>query len=123
MNNCSKCSISHKDVSTCQSFLRCHLAHLKKQMAQQRAEYEAIVLSLEQQNKERDIEVKDLHSKLDQQRQWHRLVETKICNAERARKDAERKNETLQREMEEFFCTFGKLTSEEKLPEQIHQSF
>ncbi|KAG8128568.1 hypothetical protein E2320_015463, partial [Naja naja] len=114
MNNCSECSISRKDVSTCQNFLRCHLAHLKKQMAQQRAEYEAI-------NKERDIEVKDLHSKLDQQRQWHRLVEIKICNAERARKDAERKNETLQREMEEFFCTFGKLTSEEKLPEQIHQ--
>lgn len=79
--------------------------------------------SLEQQNKERNIEVKDLHSKLNQQRQWHRSMEIKICNAERARKDAERKNETLQREMEEFFCTFGKLTSEEKLPEQITQSF
>lgn len=60
---------------------------------------------------------------MNQQRQWHRLVEIKICNAERARKDAERKNEILQREMEEFFCTFGKLTSEEKLPEQITQRF
>ncbi|KAK9406515.1 ARHGAP24: Rho GTPase-activating protein 24 [Crotalus adamanteus] len=110
MNNGRECSISHNNISTCQSFLRCHFAHLKKQMAQQRAEYEAI-------NKEMDIEVKDLHSKLDQQRQWHRLMEIKICNVERACKDAERRNETLQKEMEDFFCTFGKLTSEKKLLE------
>ncbi|KAL7985793.1 hypothetical protein Chor_010959 [Crotalus horridus] len=110
MNNGRECSISHNNISTYQSFLRCHFAHLKKQMAQQRAD-------LEQKNKEMDIEVKDLHSKLDQQRQWHRLMEIKICNVERACKDAERRNETLQKEMEDFFCTFGKLTSEKKLLE------
>ncbi|XP_063152530.1 rho GTPase-activating protein 24-like [Candoia aspera] len=123
MSNCSECLTSCKDICTCQSSLRCHFANLKKQMAQDRAEYEAIILSLEQQNKELDLEVRDLHSKLDQQRKWHHLVEIRICNAERACKDAERRNEALQREMEEFFGTFGKLTSEKKMPEQITQSF
>lgn len=73
--------------------------------------------SLEQRNKELQSEMKDLHSKLGQQRKWYRLVEIKMRNAERARDDAERRNATLQREMEQFFDTFGELTNELKGPE------
>lgn len=44
-------------------------------------------------------------------------------NAEKAREDAEKQNETLQREMEEFFDTFRELRNEIKTPEQMAQSF
>lgn len=79
--------------------------------------------SLEQRNKELQLEIKDLLSKLRQQRKWYSLVEIKMRNAERAREDAEKRNEMLQREMEEFFDTFGELTNEVKKTERIIQSF
>lgn len=44
-------------------------------------------------------------------------------NAERAYEDAERRNEALQKEMEEFFNTFGGLASEMTIPEQMPQGF
>ncbi|XP_062976890.1 rho GTPase-activating protein 24-like [Elgaria multicarinata webbii] len=123
MSNCSECPLLSDDISTSQSSLQCHFVSLKQQMACQKAEYEAKILSLEQQNKELQLEIKDLHSKLGQQRKWYRLVEIKMCNAERAYEDAERRNEMLQREMEDFFDTFGELTEEIKTPEEIAQSF
>ncbi|XP_044310400.1 rho GTPase-activating protein 24-like [Varanus komodoensis] len=123
MSNCSECPLLNNDVSTSQNSLQCHFVSLKQQMARQNAEYEAKILSLEQQNKELQSEIKDLHSQLGQQRKWYRLVEIKMRNAERAYEDAERRNELLQREMEEFFDTFGELTSEIKIPEEITQSF
>lgn len=63
--------------------------------------------SLEQRNRELQSEIKDMHSKLGQQRKRHSLVEMKMQSAERAKEDAERRNEMLQKEMEEFFETFG----------------
>lgn len=50
-----------------------------------------------------------MQSKLGQQRKQHSLVEMKMRNAERAKEDAERRNEMLQKEMEEFFETFGEI--------------
>lgn len=50
-----------------------------------------------------------MHWKLGQQRKQHSLVEMKMRNAERAKEDAERRNEMLQKEMEEFFETFGEI--------------
>ncbi|XP_048343141.1 rho GTPase-activating protein 24-like [Sphaerodactylus townsendi] len=123
VSNCSEAPLSSNDTPTSQSSLQCHFVSLKQQMARQKAEYEAKITSLEQQNKELQLEIKDLHSKLGQQRKWYHLVEIKIRNAERAREDAERRNATLQREMEQFFDTFGELTKELKAPEQNAQSF
>ena len=50
-----------------------------------------------------------LCSRLEQHRRWHSLAEVKIRNVERARLDADRRNATLQREMEQFFKTFGEV--------------
>ncbi|KAM6055605.1 rho GTPase-activating protein 24-like isoform 1-T2 [Theristicus caerulescens] len=86
-----------------------HLANLKMLMSRQKAEYESKIASLEQRNRELQSEIKDLHSKLGQQRKWYHLVEMKMQNAERAKEDAERRNEMLQKEMEEFFETFGEI--------------
>ncbi|XP_026713778.1 rho GTPase-activating protein 24-like [Athene cunicularia] len=86
-----------------------HLANLKTLMSRQKAEYESKIASLEQRNRELQAEVKGMHSKLGQQRKWYSLVEMKMRNAERAKEDAERRNEMLQKEMEEFFETFGEI--------------
>lgn len=64
---------------------------------------------LEQRNRELQREIRDTQWQLGQQRQRHRLAEMKIRNAERAKEDAERRNEMLQKEMEEFFETFGEI--------------
>ncbi|XP_054832334.1 rho GTPase-activating protein 24-like [Eublepharis macularius] len=122
MSTCSEAPLSSNN-STNQSSLQCHFVSLKQQMAGQKAEYEAKITSLELRNKELQLEIKDLHSKLGQQRKWYHLVEIKMRNAERAREDAERRNATLQKEMEQFFDTFGELTNELKAPEQNAQSF
>ncbi|RXM96131.1 Rho GTPase-activating protein 24 [Acipenser ruthenus] len=92
-------------------------------MARQKAEYEAKIKSVEQRNEELELEVKNLHLNLEQQRKWYNIVEIKMRNAERAKADAEKRNAMLQREMEEFFDTFGDLTSEVKKTERIVQSF
>ncbi|XP_035194232.1 rho GTPase-activating protein 24-like [Oxyura jamaicensis] len=86
-----------------------HLACLRTLMSRQKAEYESRVASLEKRNRELQSEIKDMHSKLGQQRKQHSLVEMKMRNAERAKEDAERRNEMLQKEMEEFFETFGEI--------------
>ncbi|KAK1161046.1 hypothetical protein AOXY_G19924 [Acipenser oxyrinchus oxyrinchus] len=102
---------------------RCLLAGLKQQMARQKAEYEAKIKSVEQHNEELELEVKNLHLNLEQQRKWYNIVEIKMRNTERAKADAEKRNAMLQREMEEFFDTFGDLPSEVKKTERIVQSF
>lgn len=52
-----------------------------------------------------------LEEELDQERKQHRLLQIKLRNSERAREDAEKRNQLLQREMEEFFSTLGSLTA------------
>lgn len=51
-----------------------------------------------------------LEEELDQERKRYSMLEIKLRNAERAREDAERRNQLLQKEMEEFFSTLGNLT-------------
>ncbi|XP_027498912.1 rho GTPase-activating protein 24-like [Corapipo altera] len=86
-----------------------HPADLRMLMARQKAEYESKIARLEQQNRALQLEIQGMHWKLGQQRKWYRLVEVKMRNAERAKEDAERRNEMLQKEMEEFFETFGEM--------------
>lgn len=52
-----------------------------------------------------------LHEELDQERKKYTMAEIKLRNAERAKDDAERRNQMLQKEMEQFFSTFSDLTA------------
>ncbi|KAI1902972.1 hypothetical protein AGOR_G00022280 [Albula goreensis] len=103
--------------------MHCLLAGLRQQMARQKLEYESRIKSLEQQNESLQMELSGLRANLDQQRRWYSVVEIKMRNAERARADADRRNAALQREMEQFFDTFGELNSEARKAERIVQSF
>ena len=53
-----------------------------------------------------------LHEEVGQERKKYTMVEIKLRNAERAKDDAERRNQMLQKEMEQFFSTFGDLTTD-----------
>lgn len=79
--------------------------------------------SLEQRNEDLRAEVVRLKTNLTQQRDWYQVVEAKIVESERARAAAELHNATLQREMEQFFDTFGELNKEAKKTEYIVKSF
>lgn len=67
--------------------------------------------SLEQRNLELENEMVSLHEELDQERKKYTMAEIKLRNAERAKDDAERRNQMLQKEMEQFFSTFSDLTA------------
>ncbi|XP_051960686.1 rho GTPase-activating protein 24-like isoform X2 [Xyrauchen texanus] len=103
--------------------IQCLVAGLRQQMARQNAEYEAKINRLEQKNKALQGEVVGLRSTLEQQRRWVSVAEIKTRNVERARDDADRRNTTLQQEMEQFFKTFGELNAEARKINRIVQSF
>ncbi|KAM3613054.1 uncharacterized protein V6R79_019467 [Siganus canaliculatus] len=105
------------------SALRSILTGLQQQIVRQREEYEARIISLEQRNEELQVEVIRLKTNLTQQRHWYQVVQAKIVESERARAAAEIHNATLQKEMEQFFDTFGELNNEAKKTESIVKSF
>ncbi|XP_037317379.2 uncharacterized protein LOC119210948 [Pungitius pungitius] len=105
------------------SALRSLLTSLQQQIARQREEYEARILGLEQRNGELQAEVVLLKTNLTQQRSWYRAVRSKIQESERSRAAAELRNATLQKEMEQFFDTFGELNNEAKKTDYIVNSF
>ncbi|XP_034048392.1 rho GTPase-activating protein 24 isoform X2 [Thalassophryne amazonica] len=91
------------------SALHSLVASLKQEMHKQKNEYEARIKSLEQRNLELEMEMVSLHEELDQERKKYTMAEIKLRNAERAKDDAERRNQMLQKEMEQFFSTFSDL--------------
>uniref|UniRef100_UPI0037E784FE uncharacterized protein n=1 Tax=Semicossyphus pulcher TaxID=241346 RepID=UPI0037E784FE len=105
------------------SALRSLLTSLQQQIGRQREEYEERIIGLEQRNEELQVEVVRLKTNLAQQRHWYQVVQAKIVESERARTAAELRNATLQREMEQFFDTFGELNNEAKKTECIVKSF
>ncbi|XP_040904830.1 uncharacterized protein LOC121188948 [Toxotes jaculatrix] len=105
------------------SALRSLLTSLQQQIVRQRDEYEERIISLEQRNEELQVEVVQLKTNLAQQRHWYHVIQAKIVESERARAAAELRNATLQREMEQFFDTFGELNNEAKKTECIVKSF
>ncbi|XP_035525831.1 uncharacterized protein si:ch211-247j9.1 [Morone saxatilis] len=105
------------------SALRSLLTSIQQQIVRQREEYEARIISLEQKNEELQVEVVRLKANLVQQRHWYQVVQAKIVESERARTAAELRNATLQKEMEQFFDTFGELNNEAKKTECIVKSF
>ncbi|XP_027009220.2 rho GTPase-activating protein 22 isoform X1 [Tachysurus fulvidraco] len=103
--------------------IQCLVVGLRQQMARQKAEYEAKINRLEQRNEALRGQVAGLRETLEQQRRHVSVAEIKMRNMERARADADRRNAALQREMEQFFETFGELNSEARKTERIIQSF
>ncbi|XP_056140253.1 rho GTPase-activating protein 22-like [Lampris incognitus] len=99
------------------------LAELQEQITKQRAEYQARIKRLEECNKVLQEQVVVLSASLEQQKRWHSVAEIKMRNVERARVAADRRNATLQREMEQFFKMFGEISGEEKKGGRIVQSF
>ncbi|XP_062349036.1 rho GTPase-activating protein 24 isoform X2 [Cinclus cinclus] len=100
------------------SALHSLVSSLKQEMAKQKLEYETKIKSLEQRNLTLETEMMALHEELDQERKKFTMVEIKMRNAERAKEDAEKRNDMLQKEMEQFFSTFGELTVESRRPER-----
>nr|XP_020478226.1 uncharacterized protein LOC109973174 [Monopterus albus] len=105
------------------SALRSLLTSLQQQIVKQRKEYEERIISLEQRNEELQLKVVQLKTNLAQQQQWYEVVQAKIVESERSRAAAELRNAMLQREMEQFFDTFGELNDEAKKTELIVKSF
>ncbi|NWH70168.1 RHG24 protein, partial [Piaya cayana] len=99
------------------SALHSLVSSLKQEMVKQKLEYETRIKSLEQRNLNLETEIMALHEELDQERKKFTMVEIKMRNAERAKEDAEKRNDMLQKEMEQFFSTFGELTMEPHRPE------
>ncbi|KFQ13783.1 Rho GTPase-activating protein 24, partial [Leptosomus discolor] len=96
------------------SALHSLVSSLKQEMVKQKLEYETRIKSLEQRNLTLETEMMALHEELDQERKKFTMVEIKMRNAERAKEDAEKRNDMLQKEMEQFFSTFGELTVESR---------
>ncbi|XP_039976087.1 uncharacterized protein LOC120785434 [Xiphias gladius] len=107
----------------CASALRSLLTSLQQQIVRQREEYEERIISLEQRNEELQVEVVRLKTNLAQHRHWYQVIQAKIVESERARAAAELHNAMQQREMEQFFDTFGELNNEAKKTEYIVKSF
>ncbi|CAL8263903.1 unnamed protein product [Lota lota] len=105
------------------SALRSVLTGLQHQIGRQRDEYEARISSLEQRNEELQSQLLGLRANLSQQRRWYQAVQAKIQESERARAAAETRNATIQREMDQFFDTFGELNNEARKAERIVRSF
>ncbi|KAG8434909.1 hypothetical protein GDO86_013031 [Hymenochirus boettgeri] len=80
---------------------------LKEELAKQRMEYENKIKSLESSRAELCMQVRSLQETVEKENKHCTLLEIKLRNSERGRKDAESRNIVLQTEMEEFFQTLG----------------
>ncbi|XP_028734200.1 rho GTPase-activating protein 22 isoform X4 [Peromyscus leucopus] len=90
--------------------LQAQVAALRAELCQQRTEYERSLKSIEEGSADLRKQMSRLEEELDQEKKKYAMLEIKLRNSERAREDAERRNQLLQREMEEFFATLGSLT-------------
>lgn len=86
------------------------VSELRAELSRQRTEYELSVKRLEDGTAELRGRMSRLEEELDQEKKKYTMLQIKLRNAERAREDAERRNQLLQKEMEEFFSTLGSLT-------------
>ncbi|XP_049710890.1 rho GTPase-activating protein 22 isoform X2 [Elephas maximus indicus] len=86
------------------------VTELRAELCRQRTEYEASVRRLEKGSADLKKCMSQLEEELDQERKKYMMLEIKLRNSERAREDAEKRNQVLQKEMEEFFSTLGSLT-------------
>ncbi|XP_078284521.1 rho GTPase-activating protein 22-like isoform X1 [Rhinoraja longicauda] len=102
------------DPATCSTALQNLVTELKCELTKQRAEYETRIKRLEESSTELRVQVNRLEEELDQGKKKYTMLEIKMRNADRAREDAEQRNQLLQREMEDFFATLGDFTLESR---------
>ncbi|KAM5241357.1 rho GTPase-activating protein 22 isoform 2-T2 [Hipposideros larvatus] len=86
------------------------VTELRAELCRQRTEYETSVKRLEEGSADLRKQMSWLEEELDQEKKKYTMLEIKLRNSERAREDAEKRNQLLQKEMEEFFSTLGSLT-------------
>ncbi|NXA48746.1 RHG22 protein, partial [Nothocercus julius] len=99
-----------RDTVKCSRALQSLVVELKTELNKQRTEYETSIKRIEETSADLRKQVVRLEEELDQERKKYTMLEIKLRNSERAREDAEKRNQLLQREMEEFFSTLGCLT-------------
>uniref|UniRef100_A0A8C0E4Q9 Rho GTPase activating protein 22 n=1 Tax=Balaenoptera musculus TaxID=9771 RepID=A0A8C0E4Q9_BALMU len=87
------------------------VTELRAELCRQRTEYEMSVKRLEEGSADLRKRMSRLEEELDQEKKKYTMLEIKLRNSERAREDAEKRNQLLQKEMEEFFSTLGSLTA------------
>uniref|UniRef100_A0A452IW66 Uncharacterized protein n=1 Tax=Gopherus agassizii TaxID=38772 RepID=A0A452IW66_9SAUR len=113
ISSCSEQSdlaAASKDSAKCSMALQSLVSELKTGLSKQRTEYESSIKRIEETSAELRKQVTRLEEELDQERKKYTMLEIKLRNSERAREDAEKRNQLLQTEMEEFFSTLGNLT-------------
>ncbi|XP_014813537.1 PREDICTED: rho GTPase-activating protein 22 isoform X2 [Calidris pugnax] len=99
-----------RDSVKCSKALQSLVVELKTELSKQRTEYETSIKRIEETSADLRKQVVRLEEELDQERKKYTMLEIKLRNSERAREDAEKRNQLLQKEMEEFFSTLGCLT-------------
>ncbi|NWR74289.1 RHG22 protein, partial [Centropus unirufus] len=99
-----------RDSVKCSRALQSLVVELKTELSKQRTEYETSIKRIEETSADLRKQVVRLEEELDQERKKYTMLEIKLRNSERAREDAEKRNNLLQMEMEEFFSTLGCLT-------------
>ncbi|CAB1338026.1 unnamed protein product [Coregonus sp. 'balchen'] len=82
---------------------------LKDELRKQKVAYETIMKKLEESNAALCAQMERLEQEMEQERKKQRMLEIKLRNSDRARHDAENRNQLLEREMEDFFSTLGDL--------------
>ncbi|KAM5236492.1 rho GTPase-activating protein 22 [Ctenodactylus gundi] len=103
-------SPSQDPARRCQA-LQGLVAELRAELGRQRTEYEASLRSLGEERTGLRRQLSRLEEELERGRKKFSMMEIRLRNAERARDDAERRNQLLQREMEDFFSTLGSFTT------------
>ncbi|XP_049915103.1 rho GTPase-activating protein 22 isoform X2 [Epinephelus moara] len=89
--------------------LSCLVEGLKEELRKQKTSYEARIQKLEESSAALCAQMERLEQEMEQERKKQRMLEIKLRNSERARKDAENRNRLLEKEMEDFFSTLGDL--------------
>lgn len=74
-----------------------------------------VFLRIEETSTELRKLVAKLEDELNREKKKYRLLEIRLSNSERACEDAGKRNQLLQKEMEDFFATLGNLTAENSL--------
>ncbi|KAM9065072.1 rho GTPase-activating protein 22 isoform X2 [Sarcophilus harrisii] len=99
-----------RDSVQCSHALQSLVTELKAELSKQKTEYETSLRRIEEASSGLKKQMARLEEDLDQERKKFTMLEIRLRNSERAREDAEKRNQLLQKEMEEFFSTLGTLT-------------
>ncbi|XP_048361834.1 rho GTPase-activating protein 22 [Sphaerodactylus townsendi] len=101
-----------RDSVACSGALQSLVVELKAELSKQRVDHEANIQRVEETSTELKKVVAKLEEELDQEKKKFRMLEIKFRNSERACEDANKRNQLLQKEMEDFFATLGNLTAQ-----------